>query len=97
MLDRCRNPNNPSYDNYGRRGITFCEDYRSFENFYADVLDPPPGLTLDRVDNDGNYVPSNVRWADRLVQRTNQRPRKAKTSQKPRKESPTDPNEDVPW
>ena len=78
MLQRCLNPNHPSYDNYGGRGITVCEDWRSFENFYADMLDPPPGLSIDRIDVNGNYEPANCRWADTATQAVNRRPRKQK-------------------
>jgi hypothetical protein len=73
MLTRCFNPNNSSYDDYGGRGITVCEEWLSFENFYADMGDPPPGLSLDRIDNDGPYAPWNCRWADRITQNSNQR------------------------
>lgn len=76
MLARCNNPNNPGYKNYGGRGIKVCERWHSFENFYADVGDPPKGKTLDRwPNNDGNYEPTNWRWATRSEQRFNARPR----------------------
>src|SRR5262245_17598928 len=68
MLQRCFNPRNPWYSFYGGRGITVCERWLIFENFYADVGDPPPGLSLDRIDNNGNYEPSNCRWATSAVQ-----------------------------
>ena len=95
-MDRCRNPRNPSYPDYGERGIDVCEYYHDFQNWYADVLDPWPGLTLDRIDNDGNYEPGNLRWADRLVQRMNQRPR-SKTKAKQNRPPPLPDPEDAPW
>lgn len=74
MLQRCENPNDKAYKNYGGRGIKVCERWHSFENFYTDVGDPPEGMTLDRYpDNDGNYEPTNFRWASRHEQRLNSR------------------------
>ena len=76
MLKRCYNPNNPSYKNYGGRGIKVCDRWRhSFINFYSDMGGRPSGLTLDRVDNDGNYEFSNCRWATDKEQNNNQRKR----------------------
>lgn len=72
MKQRCYNPDNDSYLRYGARGITVCDAWReSFETFYADVGDAPEGLTLDRIDNDGNYEPGNIRWATRQQQADN--------------------------
>lgn len=73
MLARCRNQNCPSYPIYGGRGITVCERWHSFENFWNDMGDRPKGKTLDRIDNDGNYEPGNVRWAARYEQSRNTR------------------------
>ena len=81
MKQRCLNPNNKDYPNYGGREqpITIYDDYRDdFQAFYADVLDPPDGLSLDRTDNNRGYKPNNMRWADAVTQRANQRPRKRK-------------------
>lgn len=81
IVQRCENSNNKSYNNYGGRGITFWPEWRaSFSVYHAYVaanLGPrPPGMTLDRIDNDKGYEPGNVRWATRSVQNSNRRPRK---------------------
>lgn len=74
MIDRCTNPNNIGWENYGGRGITICDRWvNSFESFLSDMGDRPKGLTLDRIDNDGNYNPINCRWATWQEQRSNTR------------------------
>lgn len=75
MLDRCLRPESANWKNYGGRGITVCERWMRFDNFLADMGEPPAGMTLDRVNNDGNYEPGNCRWATPKEQRANQRPR----------------------
>jgi hypothetical protein len=73
MLQRCGDPNYPRYADHGGRGITICDRWRSFDAFYADMGDVPPGLSIDRIDNNGNYEPGNCRWATAKTQNANKR------------------------
>lgn len=74
MKGRCLNPNHDAYKNYGGRGITICERWlHSFENFLADMGERPENKSLDRKEVNGNYEPSNCRWATRKEQANNTR------------------------
>jgi hypothetical protein len=80
MKQRCNNPKNPAWGSYGGRGIVVCAEWQaSFANFFRDMGICPPGLSLDRINNDGNYEPGNCRWADRTMQANNRRPARKAT------------------
>lgn len=73
MVQRCLNPKNDAFPRYGGRGITVCERWRDFANFFADMGPRPPGLTLERTDNARGYEPGNCVWATHRDQSLNRR------------------------
>src|SRR5208283_1726946 len=80
MWQRCTNPDNPKWQEYGGRGITVCERWKEFKNFLEDMGPRPAGMqgkralySIERMDNDGNYEPGNCKWATAKEQRANQR------------------------
>lgn len=75
MISRCHNKNNKSYERYGSRGISVCDRWKnSFESFLADMGNrPADGLQIDRINNDGNYEPSNCRWVTKTENARNKR------------------------
>lgn len=77
MHARCRNPKAHSYADYGGRGISVCDRWKSFENFLADMGGRPLQTSIDRIDPNGNYEPGNCRWATVEVQGDNKRNTKA--------------------
>jgi hypothetical protein len=73
MKERCLNPSHAFYRHYGGRGIAVCDKWLKFENFLEDMGERVDGLTLDRIDNNGDYEPGNVRWATWSDQNCNRR------------------------
>lgn len=74
MKERCYNIKNKQYNDYGGRGITVCKRWLDFQNFYSDLGKRPSNKhSIERINNDGNYEPSNVTWATRKEQQRNQR------------------------
>jgi hypothetical protein len=73
IVQRCTNPSNPRYADYGGRGITLCKRWHKFENFLADLGERPEEMTLDRIDNNKGYAPNNVRWVTKADNNRNSR------------------------
>lgn len=82
MIQRCTNPKNPEYKNYGNRGIFVCDKWRnSFQSFLEDVGEKPKkSYSLDRINNQDGYYKENCRWTDSYTQANNQRDRKNETT-----------------
>jgi hypothetical protein len=81
MMGRCYNLKNKRYQSYGGRGISVCTDWQDLANFVSWAESTYiEGMTMDRINNDGNYEPTNIRWADKTTQAVNQRIQKNNTS-----------------
>ena len=73
MLKRCNDPKCNSFEHYGGRGISVCDEWKTFSNFLRDLGVRPEGKTLDRIDVNGNYAPGNCKWSSPKEQAQNKR------------------------
>jgi hypothetical protein len=80
MIQRCENPKNLSYENYGARGIFVCDEWHDFKKFLNDMGNKPDGKSIDRINNNYGYYKENCKWSSNTEQNSNKRIYKNKTS-----------------